>query len=64
MGSDCEMEVPNSVTRSAFAELAAGRGKRFTDVQALMDDLNESDSLGSLDSPQTMSSPGVADGGE
>ncbi|KAA6182515.1 type II toxin-antitoxin system RelB/DinJ family antitoxin [Thiohalocapsa marina] len=35
-----EIKVPNAETRQAIDALEQGRGKRFTRVQALMDDLN------------------------
>jgi DNA-damage-inducible protein J len=38
-----EVKAPNATTRKAIAELEAGRGKRFTSVDALMDDLNADD---------------------
>lgn len=34
------VKVPNATTRKAIAELEAGKGKRFSTVDALMDDLN------------------------
>ncbi len=36
-------KVPNATTREAMAELAAGKGKRFSSVAALLADLNEDD---------------------
>jgi DNA-damage-inducible protein J len=38
-----EVKVPNAATRKAIAELEAGKGKRFTTVDALMADLNADD---------------------
>ena len=38
-----EVKVPNATTRKAIAELEAGKGKRFTGVDALMADLREDD---------------------
>lgn len=38
-----EVKAPNTITRKAIAELEAGKGKRFTSIDALMDDLNEDD---------------------
>ena len=38
-----ELRVPNVETRAAMAELESGGGKRFTSVQALMDDLHADD---------------------
>ncbi len=38
-----EVKVPNATTRKAIAELEAGKGKRFADVDALMADLHEDD---------------------
>jgi hypothetical protein len=35
-----QVEVPNATTRKAIAELEAGKGKRFTSVDALMEDLH------------------------
>jgi DNA-damage-inducible protein J len=35
-----EVKAPNARTRKAIAELEAGKGKRFTSVRALMNDLN------------------------
>lgn len=35
-----EVKAPNASTRKAIAELEAGKGKRFTSVEALMADLN------------------------
>jgi DNA-damage-inducible protein J len=37
------VRVPNARTRSAMAELEAGKGKRFGSVRALMADLHEND---------------------
>ena len=36
-----EVKAPNAATRKAMAQLAAGKGKRFTSTAALMADLNE-----------------------
>ena len=38
-----EVKAPNATTRKAIAELEAGKGKRFTSVNALMVDLNAED---------------------
>ena len=38
-----EVKVPNATTRKAIAELEAGKGKRFADVDSLMADLHEDD---------------------
>ena len=38
-----EVKAPNATTRKAIAELAAGKGRRFTSTAALMADLNEDD---------------------
>jgi DNA-damage-inducible protein J len=38
-----EVKAPNATTRKAIAELEAGKGKRFTSVKALMNDLNADD---------------------
>lgn len=35
-----EVKVPNATSRKAFAELEAGKGKKFRSVKALMADLN------------------------
>jgi len=35
--------VPNATTRKAFAELEAGKGRRFASVDALMADLHAAD---------------------
>ena len=35
-----EIKVPNTTTRKAIAELEAGKGKRFANVEALMADLH------------------------
>jgi DNA-damage-inducible protein J len=37
-----EVRVPNATTRKAIAELESGKGKRFRNVKALMDDLHAS----------------------
>ncbi len=38
-----EVRVPNTTTRKAMAELEAGKGKRFANVEALMADLHADD---------------------
>jgi DNA-damage-inducible protein J len=38
-----EVRVPNAETREAIAELEAGKGARFTSVEALMKDLQSGD---------------------
>ena len=38
-----EVRVPNETTRDAIAELEAGKGKRFSSVEALMADLHADD---------------------
>jgi DNA-damage-inducible protein J len=38
-----EVKVPNATTRTAMAELEAGKGKRFASVEALMADLRADD---------------------
>lgn len=38
-----EVRVPNAATRKAMAELEAGKGKRFRDIDSLMEDLNDED---------------------
>ena len=38
-----DVKVPNSVTRKAIADLEAGKGKRFSKVDALMADLRADD---------------------
>lgn len=38
-----EVKAPNATTRKAMAELEAGKGKRFADVNALMKDLHADD---------------------
>ena len=35
-----EVRVPNAATRKAIKELESGKGKRFDDIQSLMDDLH------------------------
>ena len=37
------VKVPNATTRVAFAELEAGKGQRFADVDGLMADLHADD---------------------
>jgi DNA-damage-inducible protein J len=36
-----EVKVPNSRTRKAIAELETGKGKRFSSIGSLMEDLNQ-----------------------
>ncbi len=38
-----EVKVPSAMTRKAIAELEAGKGKRFADVETLMADLRADD---------------------
>jgi len=38
-----EVKAPNATTRKAIAELEAGKGKRFANIDALMADLNADD---------------------
>lgn len=38
-----EVKVPNATTKKAIAELEAGKGKKFTSVDALMADLHADD---------------------
>ena len=38
-----EVRVPNPTTRRAMTELEAGKGKSFSSVKALMDDLHADD---------------------
>lgn len=38
-----EIRVPNKATSDAIDELESGKGKKFKNVKALMDDLNEDD---------------------
>jgi len=38
-----EVKAPNSRTRKAINELESGKGKRFANVDALMEDLNAGD---------------------
>ena len=38
-----EVKAPNATTRKAILELEAGKGKRFTSVDALMADLHADD---------------------
>jgi DNA-damage-inducible protein J len=38
-----EVKVPNLRTRKAIAELEAGKGKRFSSIDSLIEDLNEDD---------------------
>ncbi len=35
-----KVKTPNTATRKAIAELEAGKGKKFSDIDKLMDDLN------------------------
>ena len=37
------VKVPNQRTQKAMAELEAGKGKRFSSIDTLMEDLNEDD---------------------
>ncbi len=37
------IKVPNAKTKKAMAELKAGKGKKFKDIDALMADLNDED---------------------
>lgn len=36
-----EVKVPNSITKKAIAELETGKGKEFSSIKSLMDDLHE-----------------------
>lgn len=38
-----EVRVPNKATRDAMRELEEGRGQKFGDIDAFMDDLNADD---------------------
>ncbi|MBA2653889.1 MAG: type II toxin-antitoxin system RelB/DinJ family antitoxin [Gammaproteobacteria bacterium] len=38
-----EVKVPNSSTRKAIKELESGKGKKFSSVKGLLEDLNEDD---------------------
>jgi DNA-damage-inducible protein J len=38
-----EVRVPNATTRNAITELKAGKGEKFTSIDALMDDLHADD---------------------
>lgn len=38
-----EVRVPNKATRDAMRELEEGKGKKFSDIDSLMDDLNADD---------------------
>ena len=38
-----EVKVPNTQTQKAMTELETGKGKRFRNVDSLMEDLNEDD---------------------
>ena len=38
-----EVKVPNAATREAIAELAAGKGAKFANIEALMADLDADD---------------------
>ena len=38
-----EIRVPNKATRDAIRELEEGNGKKFSDIDSLMDDLNADD---------------------
>lgn len=37
------VKVPNACTQKAMAEVEAGKGKRFSSIDAFMEDLNEDD---------------------
>lgn len=38
-----EIKAPNARTRKAIAELESGKGKRFANIDVLMEDLNADD---------------------
>lgn len=38
-----EVRAPNTATKNAINELESGHGKRFDDIQSLMDDLHADD---------------------
>lgn len=38
-----EVKVPNSRTQRAITELESGKGKRFSSIKNLLEDLNEED---------------------
>lgn len=38
-----EVKVPNATTQKAMAELAASKGKKFKNIDALMEDLDADD---------------------
>ena len=38
-----EIKIPNFKTKKAIEELESGQGKRFEDIQSLMDDLHSED---------------------
>jgi len=38
-----EVRVPNKATRDAISELEEGKGKKFSDIDSLMDDLDADD---------------------
>jgi DNA-damage-inducible protein J len=38
-----EVKVPNSRTQKAIKELESGKGKKFSSVKGLLEDLNEDD---------------------
>lgn len=38
-----EIKVPNATTRQAIAELESGKGKQFSGIDDLMEDLNADD---------------------
>lgn len=38
-----EVRVPNKATRDAIRELEEGKGKKFSSIDSLMDDLNADD---------------------
>lgn len=38
-----EIKAPNTRTKKAMSELESGKGKRFSNINSLMEDLNEDD---------------------
>lgn len=42
-GLPFELKLPNKTTRDAIAELEAGKGKRFSSIQDMMNDLDNDD---------------------
>lgn len=38
-----EVKAPNARTQKAITELESGKGKRFSNIDSLMEDLNEDD---------------------